>query len=224
MAIDRDGLVAAFGVSGWQATTRMVSAGLDGDSGAVAERWTDRTLDQRRAAATERVGAWISARGKANAGANSSAGPSAPVLTLALPAGAGADILFQRLHDDFAAIGVTLLRAAKGQAADLALIDSVARYPRARWFLERLSCASHRQVCSEAGDSALQAAMRSGDAAAAADLLAQAEGQITMANGFIPLARPLRWSLVHGSVAGLVPNPWGWHALPPLAGADSGNN
>eukprot|EP01037_Dinobryon_pediforme_P005701 gene5701-5763_t len=222
MAIDRDGLVAAFGVSGWQATTRVVSAGLDGDSGAVAERWTDRTLDQRRAAATDRVKAWISAQGKANAGTSASA--SAPVLTLALPGGAGADILFQRLHDDFAAIGVTLQRGRKGQAADLALIDSVARYPRARWFLERLSCASHRQVCSEAGDSALQAAIRSGDAAAAADLLAQAEGQITMANGFVPLARPLRWSLVHGSVAGLLPNPWGWHALPPMAGADSGNS
>jgi len=207
MAIDRDALASAFGVGGWSATTRIVSAGLDGDNGAVGERWVDQTLDQRRAVAASRVKAW----------------KGAPVLVLALPDGPGADILFQRLRTDLAAIGITLTRAAPDEAADLALIDSVARYPRARWFLERLGCAAHPQVCNADGDASVQAAIHAGDANAAARLFAQAEAQITAANGFIPLARPLRWSLVRGTVSGFSLNPWGWHPLPPLAGAEVSN-
>ena len=145
------------------------------------------------------------------------------MLVLALPDGPGADILFQRLRTDLAAIGITLTRAAPDEAADLALIDSVARYPRARWFLERLGCAAHPQVCNADGDASVQAAIHAGDANAAARLFAQAEAQITAANGFIPLARPLRWSLVRGTVSGFSLNPWGWHPLPPLAGAEASN-
>jgi len=211
MAFDRDALVGAFGVGGWLATTRIVSSGLDGDSGAVGERWGGQTLDQRRALAAARVKAW--ALGKAG---------GTPALVLALPGGPGADILFQRLHADLAAIGITLMRAGPGQAADLALVDSVARYPRARWFLERLGCAVHRQICSVDGDASVQAAIHARDGGEAARLLAQAEAQITAVNGFIPLARPMRWSLVHGTVSGFLPNPWGWHPLPPLAGIQAG--
>ncbi|WP_353228816.1 ABC transporter substrate-binding protein [Novosphingobium sp.] len=218
MAIDRAALAAAVGVGTWQSTTRVVSPGLDGDSGAVAERWTDQTLDQRRAVAAARVAAWITATARASMPGNA----AAPVLVLALPTGPGSDILFERLHADLAAIGVTLTRAAPAQAADLVLVDTVARYPRARWFLERLGCAGHAQVCSAPGDASAAAALSATNAEAAAALLADAEAQITMANGFIPLGRPLRWSLVRGTVAGFAPNPWGWHALPPLATADTG--
>lgn len=210
MAIDRDGLVAAFGVGGWQPTTRIVSPGLDGDSGAVAERWTGQTLAQRRSEAMARVARWRAAQ-------------PAPVLTLALPQGPGADILFQHIRDDFAVIGVTLERAGARQRADLVLIDQVARYPRARWYLDRLACAQHRPVCSPVGDATLKSAIDAPDAPASA-LFAEAEGEMTQANGFIPLARPLRWSLAHGTVAGLVSNAVGWHALPPLAAGDTSGN
>jgi peptide/nickel transport system substrate-binding protein/oligopeptide transport system substrate-binding protein len=50
-----------------------------------------------------------------------------------------------------------------------------------------------------------------------AALLAEAEAEITAVNGYIPIARPLRWSLVRSRVTGFAPNPWGWHPLPPLA-------
>lgn len=201
MAIDRDALAGAFGVGGGAATTRIVSAGLDGDNGAIGERWAGQTIDQRRLAATARV----------------RASKTTPVLTLSLPAGPGADILFQRLHDDLGTVGITLVRAAPRATADLALVDSVARYPRARWFLERLGCAVHAQACSAPGDISLVAAIHAGDPGEAARLFAQAEAGITAVNGFIPVARPLRWSLVHGTVSGFSPNPWGWHPLPPLA-------
>jgi hypothetical protein len=218
MAIDRDGLVAAFGVSGWQATTRIVSPGLDGDGGLVGERWADQSLDQRRALAATRVKAWIAANAKAGVA------PGAPVLTLALPAGRGGDLLFARLHDDSAAIGITLVRVAPDRLADVRLVDSVARYPHARWFLQALGCGAHRAVCSAAGDSALQAAIRAADGTVAARGFADAEAQITAANGFVPLARPLRWSLVRGTVAGFFPSAIGWHPLPPLAGGDAPAN
>lgn len=210
MAIDRDGLVAAFGVGGWQPTTRIVSPGLDGDSGAVAERWTGQTLAQRRDLAAARVARWRATH------------PSPLVLTLALPQGPGADILFQHIHDDFAAIGVTLERTGAGQHADLVLIDQVARYPRARWYLDRLACAQHRPVCNPVGDATLKSAIEAPDAQASM-LFAEAEGEMTQGNGFIPIARPLRWSLAHGTVAGLVGNAVGWHALPPLAAGDAGS-
>jgi peptide/nickel transport system substrate-binding protein/oligopeptide transport system substrate-binding protein len=203
MAIDRDALASAFGVGGWAATTRIVSAGLDGDNGTMGERWTGQTIDQRRQVAIARV----------------KAAKTAPVLTVSLPVGPGADILFGRLHDDLAGVGITLVRVAPGATADLALIDSVARYPRARWFLEQLGCAVHVQVCSPQGDASLMAAIHASDTGEAARLFAQAESEITAANGFIPLSRPLRWSLVHGTVSGFSPNPWGWHPLPPLAAA-----
>ncbi|MFK5151234.1 hypothetical protein ACI4CU_28175, partial [Klebsiella pneumoniae] len=86
--------------------------------------------------------------------------------------------------------------------------------PKARWFLETLGCAAHRAVCSAPGDAALAEAIHAADPGEAARLLAQAEAAITAANGFVPLARPLRWSLVRGDLAGFAPNPWGWHALP----------
>lgn len=209
MAIDRDALAAAFAVSGWQTTTRIVAPGLDGDSGLVGERWTGVTLDQRRAVAQAQVRGWLASGGSAT-------------LTLALPAGPGADMLFAQLRGDWAAIGLDLRRAAPGQAADLVLLDRVAAYPKARWFLETLSCAAHRAVCSAPGDAALAEATHAADPAEAARLLAQAEAAITAANGFVPLARPLRWSLVRGDLAGFAPNPWGWHALPPLAAGDDG--
>ena len=211
MAVDRDALVAAFGVAGWQATTRMVTPGLDGDNGAVAERWTDRTLAQRRTEATARIARWQAAHhGTAR-------------LTLALPTGPGADILFQHLHDDWAAIGITLDRAPRPQGADLVLIDQVARYPRARWYLNRLTCAQHRPICTQVGDATLKSAIEAPDANAP-DLFAEAEGIMTQANGFIPLARPLRWSLTHGAMIGLGANPAGWHPLTPLAVGDTTAN
>ena len=50
-----------------------------------------------------------------------------------------------------------------------------------------------------------------------ADLYAQAEAQLTIANSFIPFGVPVRWSLVSGTVTGFAPNRWNIHPLMPLA-------
>ncbi len=207
MAIDRDGLMAPFGVGGWQATTRVVTPSLDGDLGTIGERWAGQTLEQRRAVGAARVRAW---QGRPEAGE--------PVrLGLWLPEGGGSTVLFNRLAADFAAIGIALDRAQDPSEADLALVDDVAGYPRAGWYLNRLSCSGRNGLCSPEADAHVAAAAIAPTPAERAALLTQAETELTAANVFIPFGTPIRWSLVRGSVSGFSPNAWGWHPLMPLA-------
>ncbi len=205
MAIDRDALIAAFSVGGWTATNRIVSPDAEGDPGLVGERWSDMSLAQRRSVAASRVASW---RG-------SSRGPV--VLRIALPAGPGADVLFGRLRDDFKTIGVEGRRVGAAAAADLRLVDLVARYPRASWFLNQLSCANARGLCNSAADTRSGQAIAQVSGPARAALQAEAEAQLMAANTFIPFGPPIRWSLVSGDVTGFAPNRWGSHPLMPLA-------
>ncbi|MDE2562111.1 MAG: ABC transporter substrate-binding protein [Sphingomonadales bacterium] len=205
MAIDREALIGAFNVGGWQPTTRIVSPDVEDDLGTVGERWTGTTMEQRRAAAAVQVARWAKA------------GHAAPLLRIAIPGGPGSTKVFDRLKGDFGAIGIAVKRVGMNDPADLQLIDVVARYGRAAWFLDELSCEVGRPVCSHDGDSRMAEARAAADPRQIAALTAEAEAEITAANGYIPLARPMRWSLVRGSVSGFAPNPWGWHPLPPLS-------
>ena len=206
MAIDRDALLAEFNVGRWAPTTRIVSPDAADDaagkSGAVGERWTGLDLAARQRIAAQRI-------------AQSSAAER-PV-RIALPATPGGTIIFDRLRTDLAAIGLKTVRVKETDGADLRLFDAVARYGRVTWFLNQLSCAAGRAVCSPQGDALLAEALATPDPQARATLLAQAETEITAANGFIPFARPLRWSLVRGDITGFANNPWGLHPLVPLA-------
>lgn len=204
MAVDRGALIGALNVAGWTATTRIVNPGLSGDTGAIGERWAARTLQERRTVAAARVAQWKGASG----------GPV--VLRLALPTGPGADILFRRLSADFAAIGLASRRVPEDAAADLRLMDAVARYASASWFLNQLGCARRVALCSLSADSLVAAALEEPDPALRADLYADAEAQLTIANGFIPFGVPIRWSLVAGRATGFAANPWNVHPLMPM--------
>ena len=205
LAIDRDALLATFNIGGWQPTTRVVSAGVDGDAGTVGERWVGMAMEQRRTLAAERVAKY------------KLGGKPAPVLRIAAPDGPGSRIVLDRLTADYDAIGIIVVRVGEDRVADLRLVDATARYGRAAWFLNQLACAVHKPGCDAAGDALLAQARIAKDPSQRATLLGQAEAAITAANGFIPIARPLRWSLVRSGVTGFAPNPWGWHPLPPLA-------
>lgn len=205
MAVDRDSLLATFNIRGWLPTTRIVSTEVEGDLGTVGERWTGMTLEQRRATAQARVARW-----KATGGA------LAP-LRIAMPAGPGSKLVLERLRGDFTAIGLAIRAVPETAPADLRLVDSVARYGRATWFLNQLACGTGRAVCSPVGDARVAEARAATDPQQRAALLAEAEAEITAAGGFIPLAMPLRWSLVRSFVTGFDQNPWGWHPLPPMA-------
>ena len=108
LAIDRQGLIAALGLGGWSATTRIVAGGIEDDPGGVPERWATMSLAERQALATARVARWR-------------AGKSEPVhLRLALPQGPGADIMFTRLAADLAKVGLTAVRVGENDAACVA--------------------------------------------------------------------------------------------------------
>jgi len=205
LAIDRDALVSEFNLGGWRPTTRVVSAEVSDAPVTIGERWDGIDLASRRQSAAARVARW-----------KAGGGQSRP-LRIALPATPGGQILFERLRADFAAIGLDSIRAKDGDGADLRLFDAVARYGRSAWFLNQLGCAAARAVCSKEADSLARAAAAEADPKLRGHLLAGAEREITAANGFIPFARPLRWSLVRGAVTGFATNPWGLHPLPPLA-------
>ena len=205
LAIDRDALIAAFNIGGWQPTTRVVSTGVEGDAGTVGERWVGVALEQRRTLAAERVAKY------------KLGGRPTPVLRIAAPDGPGSRLVLDRLTTDFEAIGVVAVRVGEDKPADLRLVDSTARYGRAAWFLNQLACSVHKAACNPAGDALLAQARAEKDLGERARLLGEAEAEITSANAFLPIARPLRWSLLRSGVTGFAANPWGWHPLPPLA-------
>jgi len=207
MAIDREALVAPFGVSGWTPSSRIVQPGLDSAAGTVPERWAALDMAARRARASALVTAWR----------NAQAGGTPLRLRIALPRGPGADTLFERLRADFQQIGIDSQRVADGAAADLRLVDAVARYPRASWFLNQLSCAAQRGLCSASADELAADARGTPDADARRLLLAEAEAELTAANVYIPFGPPIRWSLVRGEVSGFAANSWGIHPLMPMA-------
>lgn len=205
MALDRAALIARFNIGGWQPTTRIVSPDVEDDLGTIGERWGGMSLEDRQAQAASRVAAW------------KGAGGGIPTLNIAMPDGPGSGYVFEQLRKDFARIGLSVRRVPERDRADLRLIDVAARYGRATWFLNQLSCTVQKAVCSPAGDERTAEARRANDPAERAALLAEAEAEITAANGFIPIARPMRWSMVRGSVSGFGAVPWGWHPLPPMA-------
>lgn len=205
LAIDREGLLAPFGVSGWTATTRVIAPGSDGDPGLVGERWIDLTIEQRRVQARNRVDRWRAQH------------PGPLRLRIALPPGRGADILYNQLREDLAQVGIEAVRTGEGGDADLRLVDAVARYAGIAWYLNQLSCAAARGLCSAAADALASKAVKAPDTAARAKLLGDAEAELTRANVFIPFGAPIRWSLVRGQATGFAPNRWGVHPLMPMS-------
>ena len=204
MAIDREALIASFNIAGWTATSRVLNPGLEGDNGTVSERWLGRTIEERRAQASNRVAQW------------KSGGRSPAALRVALPIGPGADLLFERLTSDLKLIGLAVQRVASADDADLRLIDRTARYARPAWFFNQLSCAKVQALCSVAADRLATEAQTEPGLVKRAELYAQAEAQLTMANAYIPFGVPIRWSLVSNS-SGFAANRWGVHPLMPLA-------
>lgn len=236
MAIDREALIDPFGVGGWQPTTRLVTPSLDGDLGTIGERWGGQSLEQRREVAAGRVRGWMARNGtstenkpasaegaaprRAARGGAAQAAPAlgrAPRLSVWLPEGEGSQILYARLSADLAAISVRLERTEEREDADLVLVDDVARYPRAVWYLHHLSCADRPGLCSPEADARVAEADMAQSPQERAALLTEAEAELTGANVFIPFGTPIRWSLVRGSVSGFATNSWGWHPLMPLS-------
>ena len=131
-----------------------------------------------------------------------------------VPAGPGGDLIFTRLFADWGAIGIGVERAEAGKRADLRLIDEVAPSNSPAWFLRRFRC-SQVAVCISDADAILQAARAAPFAAQRATLFGEVGALMDEATLFIPLAAPIRWSLVGDRAAGFQENRFAQH---PLAG------
>lgn len=205
MAIDRGKLFEALSLGQWQQSTRIVPfLGAAGEAPPV-ERWSEQTIEQRQAEAARRIANW-----------REGSGEEAQV-AIALPAGPGADRLLGALAEDFAAIGVALVRVEDSAKADLVLYDRVARYADPRWFLNQFNCRVFGSLCAREADLGVLAALREPDPVERARLLAEAETILLAKNAYIPLGTPVRWSLVRGGVDGFEANRTGFHPLFPLA-------
>jgi oligopeptide transport system substrate-binding protein len=201
-AIDRDALIAALGVPGLAARATVLDSGLDGIFAPVAPAWFGTPLGDRLAALRSQSDRMFGKVAK-------------PAIRVALPDGPGSDLLFQLLSRNWGALGFTVERAPNPAAADLALIDEVAPSSSPAWFVRRFRCDA-AAVCDPDTDKLIDAARLSQVPAQRYALLAQAAGRIDDAQLFIPLAAPVRWSLVSSRITGFAGNRFARHTLTDL--------
>lgn len=202
-AIDRDALVGALGVPGLTPRATLLEPGLDGVPPPAAPSWTT-------TAYTDRV-AGLQAQ------ANRLFGKSPkPAIRIALPEGPGADLLFRLLQRDWGALGFTVTRAESAAAADFALIDEVAPSSSPAWFVRHFRC-TFVPVCDSQADQLMDAARQTPVPAQRYALLGQAAARIDEGELFLPLAAPVRWSLVSARIQNFAGNRYARHTLTDLA-------
>jgi oligopeptide transport system substrate-binding protein len=195
-AIDRPALIGAI-ASDWGAPVeRLLPDKLDSAAPPAIPTWTTLAPDARLAAARAEVARYRAAN------------KAPPTLRLALPSGPGGILLYGQIAARLMLIGVRPERVAMNQDADLRLIDAVAPYDSARWYL-----ATACLVCSDEAHAALEAARDAPDMATRGQHIAEADGLLASDVAFIPLATPLRWSLVSLRLRQWQGNARGWHPL-----------
>ncbi|WEK43369.1 MAG: ABC transporter substrate-binding protein [Candidatus Sphingomonas colombiensis] len=195
-AIDRAALTAAFSAD-WAPTEQLLPDQLDSAAAPASSPWVAQDHDNRQLQAVTRIAIWQRNH------------PGALRLRIALPSGPGGNLLWGRIGADLLTIGIQPERVAlDDRDADLRLVDVVAPYDSARWFLA-FACTP----CGEAADRALEAARVAPTLAARSDAIAAADAAIAADVPFIPIARPLRWSLVSLRLRQWQPNARAWHPL-----------
>ncbi len=200
MAVDRSRLPAFFPLGGWATTEQLMPDQLDLPAPPPPTEWAILSMDERRARARAVVDRWRAAHG------------DPPVLRVALPAGPGSTLLFGLLARDLGAIGLFVRRVSVKEDADLRLIDEVAAYDSALWYLGRVGCA--RKIhCSADAEAQLQAAGLASDLGERMARIYDALRLVQGHNGYIPLGNPIRWSLVSRRLNGFTPSPRARHPL-----------
>lgn len=132
-------------------------------------------------------------------------------IRLALPDGPGGRLLFAQLAADWRTIGVRTVRAGPGEPADLRLIDAVAPVSVATWYLNRFRCPGLPQ-CSQDVTTTFTL-LRRATPQERPRLIAEADQALADAQLYIPIATPLRWSLVAPRLLGYAENAVAIHPL-----------
>ena len=202
-AIDRDALIDALNVPGLLSRATVLEPGLEGVPDPVAPDWFATPIAQRRpqlAADADRLFGAI----------------ERPTIRIALPNAPGAKVIVRRLAADWGALGIKVEAVEPGQPADFKLIDAVAPSNSPAWFLRQFRCAQ-ATVCDPKIDELLDGARNTPVPAQRYAMLSEAAQQIDQQQLFIPLAAPIRWSLVSPQMQGFSINRFARHTLTDLA-------
>ena len=202
-AIDRRALVAGLNVDGLTPRATLLQAGLEGTGQPPQPQWLAQSIEERRSALMAEADRLMGDMER-------------PTLRLAMPEGPGGDFLLARLRYDWAPLGLKVERAPSAASADLVWIDEVSPSYSPAWFLRRFRCGV-APICVEDADPLLEAARAAPIAAQRAALFLEAARLMDEAQLFIPVAAPVRWSLVSGRVPGFAENPFARHTLVGLA-------
>jgi len=215
MALDRDAIGDALGAPGWRSSHAILPPGLTDIAQPTRPFWA-RAIANVRGADRQDVAQRVADARRIVAGWCRTHNCSGRLdLTVAMPDGTGAALLFAALRRQWRTIGVDIERVRPGERADLSLLDEVAPADQADWYLAHFLCA-RGGPCSEEADRAYMAARTEADPAARARLIAEAERRLAAIAPFIPLAQPVRWSLAARELEGFRLNARAIHPLAPL--------
>uniref|UniRef100_UPI0014461253 ABC transporter substrate-binding protein n=1 Tax=Sphingomonas flavalba TaxID=2559804 RepID=UPI0014461253 len=153
MAIDRQALMAAIGGNDARPDVAILPERYRSAADPAVPRWAGLTQADRQASAHAIIAGW---REREDA---------PPPIRVALPAAPGATLLFGRLAADWLALGLTAVRVAEGDAADIRVVDAVAPAPSAIWYLRAALCPTPAR-CDPATADALARATAADTAAA----------------------------------------------------------
>lgn len=201
-AIDRDSFVAALGVPGLAPRATLLEPGLDGIAAPAAPAWLVTPYGDRLAAL----------RNQADRLFGKSPRPS---IRVALPSGPGADILLRFLVQDWGSLGFAVERSQSPTDADFVLIDEVAPSTSPAWFVRRFRC-TVVSVCDPQADQLMDGARQSPVPAQRYALLSEAAARLDADGILLPIAAPVRWSLVSPRIRNFEGNRYARHTLTEL--------
>lgn len=198
-AIDRPALVAGLRVGGLVPRATLLQPGLDGIGQQAQPAWLGQPAIERRAELVAEARRLFGTTDR-------------PTFRIALPDGPGGKYLLSRLVYDWAPIGIKVERAPSAASADLVWIDEVAPSLSPAWFLRRFRCGV-AAICVEKAEPLLADARATQDGQQRALLFLEAAQLMDSAQLFIPIAAPIRWSLVSGRAPGFAENQFNRHTL-----------
>jgi len=200
MAIDRDRIVTRLNLAGWRTATTLLPDRLELARTPAQPTWSERAVALRRSYARSVVANWTRLNG------------APPTLRIALPPGPGARVLFHSLQEDYAAIGLTIASVDADAPADLRLIDEVAPFDSAVWYLARIGCGLNA-LCSKEAEAQLDIARHAATDTERATALGEAETLSLAEANYVPLGMPVRFALVRSRLTGYQLSPRARHPL-----------
>lgn len=196
--INRDALIEALDVPNLVPRTTLLQVGLEGEATPLTPAWAGQAYAERVAQAIREVQTLDL--------------DDDLTLAIALPEGPGADIVFNRLAADWRPLGIELVHAGDGVAADLVLVDRIAPSSSSAWFVRSFRCGLVPR-CSEDADTLMDAARDAEIPAQRVAMLAEAGRLIDEEGLFLAIAAPIRWSLVGDGLPGFAENIFALHPL-----------